>query len=68
MLELSISAKLRENKGLALFRECSSITDPTIDTSQCYDGQTTEWQYIGGGIGINLPADMAIYQVRVGQY
>jgi len=43
-------------------RECSSITDPTIDTSQCYDGQTTEWQYIGGGIGINLPADMAIYQ------
>ena len=48
---------------MALFRECSSITDPTIDTSQCYDGQTTEWQYIGGGIGINLPADMAIYQV-----
>ena len=49
---------------MSLFRECSSITDPTIDTSQCYDGQTTEWQYIGGGIGINLPADMAIYQVR----
>jgi len=43
-------------------RECSSITDPTIDTSLCTAGQTTEWQYIGGGVGINLPADMAIYQ------
>merc|ERR1712038_484289 len=31
-------------------------------TSLCGEGQTTNWQYSIGGVGFNLPADMALYQ------
>ena len=42
-------------------RDCTALS---VDTSLCADGKTTEWQYISGGIGFNLPADVAIYQVK----
>ena len=42
-------------------RDCTALS---VDTGLCADGQTTDWQYISGGTGFNLPADVAIYQVK----
>ena len=43
-------------------RACTDLSG--VEASECAAGQTTEWQYTSGGSGFNLPADMALYQVR----
>ena len=43
-------------------RDCTVLS---VDTGLCADGQTTGWQYTSGGTGFNLPADVAIYQVKL---
>ena len=45
-------------------RACTDLSE----ASECGAGQTTEWQYTSGGSGFNLPADMALYQVRGPNY
>jgi len=40
-------------------RDCTALP---VDTDLCADDQTTAWQYISGGVGFNLPADVALYQ------
>ena len=43
-------------------RDCTALP---VDTDLCADDQTTAWQYISGGVGFNLPADVALYQVSL---
>jgi len=41
-------------------RACTELNG--VAASLCGEGQTTNWQYSIGGVGFNLPADMALYQ------
>jgi len=41
-------------------RPCANING--VNTNRCAADQTTAWQYISGGVGFNLPADVALSQ------
>ena len=44
-------------------RDCARING--VNTNRCADDQTTGWQYVSGGVGFNLPADVALSQVNL---
>ena len=44
-------------------RDCANING--VNTNRCADDQTTGWQYVSGGVGFNLPADVALSQVNL---
>ena len=43
-------------------RDCTNLNG--INANLCGADQATDWQYVSGGVGFNLPADIALYQVN----